>query len=84
MSLPIDWTKNLKPEDKKAFEEGLRSARWLTDRIETLLRERLEHLERKETSEKAYEDAAWAYKQADIVGAKREIKYLLSLFSYKK
>lgn len=84
-SLPLDWTKNLQSEDeKKEFEELLLRSSVLTRRIKEVLALRLEALENVELSAKAYETAAWAYKQADINGARRELRYLVSLFDFIK
>ena len=83
--LPLDWTKHLaSEEDRKEFEDLLRRSSVLTRRIKEMLVHRLESLESKELSAKAYESASWPYLQADIIGSRRELKYLISLFDYLK
>lgn len=84
-NLSVDWTKHLPTEkDKKEFEDLLRRSTVLSRRIKEMLVHRLESLESKELSAKAYETASWPYQQADINGSRRELKYLISLFDYLK
>lgn len=82
--LPLDWTKGMSDLEKQEFIQVLGKSVWLTRRIRELLQERLDFLERKETSDKAYENPSWPYLQADTNGGKREVKYLLSLFDPMK
>lgn len=70
--------------EKQEFIQVLGKSVWLTRRIRELLQERLDFLERKENSDKVYENPSWPYLQADINGGKREVKYLLSLFDPMK
>jgi hypothetical protein len=84
VKLPLDWTKGMSDLEKEEFVAVLGKSVWLARRIRELLKERLEFLERKENSEKAYDNPSWAFYQADIIGAKREVKYLLSLFDPMK
>lgn len=82
--LPLDWTKGMSDLEKQEFIEVLGKSVWLTRRLRELLTERLELLDRKENNEKAYENQSWAFYQADINGAKREVRYLLSLLDPMK
>ena len=82
--LPLDWTKGMSDLEKQEFIEVLSKSIWLTRRIRELLQERLDFLERKENTDKAYDNPSWAFYQADINGGKREVKYLLSLFDPMK
>lgn len=84
VKLSLDWTKGMSETEKIEFIGVLSKSVWLTRRIRELLQERLDFLERKENTDRAYENPSWPYYQADINGSKREVKYLLSLLDPMK
>ena len=53
-------------------------------RLKKVLLRRLDELENKETSTEVYNNPNWASVQADLNGAKREIKRVLSLLDFVK
>jgi len=82
-AIATKWTKHLKDtQKKKDFEQALRHDTLVLGRLLELLREDLQSLENKETSSEAYECPSWAYKQADLNGAKRELKKIISLIDF--
>ena len=78
--MQVVWTSHLKsPEEKKKFEEYLRNATTLTDRLEEILTSKI-----KGSKEEDYEKASWAYYQADQNGYNRALQEILELFKYNK
>ena len=77
------WTSHLiVPEEKKRFESSIVGAKLVLDRLKTLVEEEEKAIEQTELDAKAYENPAWAYKQAFKNGAKaayRSIKKLVNL-----
>lgn len=61
----IDWTKNLKTQEEKTnFEHMLRSSKTVLGRLQELLQEREEGLDRSETDMKVYDLPNWESRQA--------------------
>ena len=47
--------------------------------LRDILNKKLIELDQTETSAEAYKDPSWSYRQADIVGSKRQLKTVLRL-----
>ncbi len=82
------WTSHLKSkEDKEDFENTLRSrlnGDSITDRLVAIIKNRLDQIERQESSITNYDSSAWPYRQADMNGRRAELKVLLSLLTIKE
>ena len=66
------WTKHLSSaEEKEKFEKGLRSSRWIIDRLSDMLKQIEENVVNTETSLRTYETPNWDYRQADTNGYRR-------------
>ncbi len=75
-----DWTKHLKTEEEqKKFEASLRSSRFVLERLEEILRERLDNVEATELKIDEYDNASWSSKQAHRNGQRSELKQVLRL-----
>ena len=71
------WTKNLKTnEERENFHNQVLSAKPVLDRLNQLLKEKEESLERSERSLTAYETPNWAYTQAHKNGYYSALQYL--------
>lgn len=77
------WTSHLKTEDeKKRFENSITGSRVVFDRLLSIIDEEEKAIEQSEMDSKAYDNPAWAYKQAFKNGAKaayRSLKKLVDL-----
>lgn len=77
-----DWTKHLKTEEEqKKFESSLRSSRFVLERLEEILKERLDNIEGYELSVNEYDNASWSSKQAHRNGQRSELKNILRLIN---
>jgi hypothetical protein len=78
----IDWTKHLKDPDEKArFENSVRSAKTVLERLQELVQERLEAVEVSELSIKDFDKPNWAEKQAFKNGFKSFANVVLKLIN---
>jgi len=77
------WTRNLSTQQEKDnFEKGLRSSKYILDRLSDILTEAENDLNSAEISAKNYDTPNWDFKQAHVNGQKstlRTIKRLLNL-----
>jgi len=78
----IDWTKGLSDEEAEAFTKTFKNSRVLIDRLDTVIRNKLEETERVSTND--YDSPSWAYKAADREGFVRALKYVLLLTKENK
>ena len=63
--MKTDWTKNLRSDDERIkFENSLRSAKTVLDRLTDILNEYEKSLDRSETSVEIYDLPNWDYRQA--------------------
>ena len=81
------WTQHLSTEEEKEnFRREVRSAKSVLDRLNKMVEEDLEALERSEMNPKAYEQASWPYHQAHKNGIKQyavQMKTLTNLDQQK-
>lgn len=74
------WTSHLKdPKDKQEFEKTVQGSRRVLNRLKDILEEREKELNNSELDPNTYEEASWAYRQADINGSKRTLNSLRKL-----
>jgi predicted sugar kinase len=81
-AVSVEWFKNLAEGDQEKFKELLKSSHRVLGRQKQILEQRLVDLEIKEVAEAAYENPAWAYKQAHLNGRRAEIHSLLKLLDF--
>ncbi len=78
------WTKNIKdPKERKELTEVLDSP-YLRNNFLKILDAIQAEEERLETTLDTYDNPSWAYKQADLNGAKRAYNRIRSLFNTKE
>lgn len=81
--IPLDWIKHLKSEEqRKEFEGILRNSTRTLRRLSDLLDEYVKEEEHKQQQTKGYDQAGWAYKQADHIGTIRTLKKIKDLVSF--
>jgi hypothetical protein len=68
-------------ETKEERREQLLSARPALKVVRSVLYKRLKNLEEAQQAKAEYELAGWPYKQADFIGSKRELQYLIDLLT---
>lgn len=77
------WTKNLKSDvDQLHFQNSLRGAKKVLERLSDLLDEEEASIDRSELNVDTYDTASWSYKQAHKNGQRamlRKIKNLITL-----
>jgi len=79
--LPLRWVDNLKkPEDRNSFFDTLKNNRFVLKRLKEILEEEMEKLG--SFSNADYDSPSWAYKQADLIGQKRQLQKVLDLLSF--
>lgn len=80
--LPTIWTRHLvDPSQKESFEKVIRNSTLLMSRIQDMLNELDQEIERSEISTKAFEDPNWQYRQAHINGQKNMLYKLKDIFN---
>lgn len=81
----IDWTKHLKdPEAKSKFEQSIHSASDVLERLTSILKEKLDTLDRSETDMAVYDTPNWAERQAHKNGQRSSLMFLLKLIDLDK
>lgn len=79
------WTKHCKtPEEKKKFEEGVRSSKTTLDHLIVILDEMEVDLNQAETNPKTYEIPNWDYRQAHNNGYRQCLNHLKRLINLDK
>ncbi len=74
------WTQHLKtPEEQLRFETHVRSASSVLERLEQLIQEELDGLEKAELSTKIYDSPNWDYKIAHGNGFKAALGFVKKL-----
>lgn len=58
------WTAHLKEDEKESFKGQIRRARHVLERLSNLIDSELKAVDDTERDVKAYDNPAWAYKQA--------------------
>lgn len=86
--MDIVWTKHLKdPEEKERLINQIKSAKQVLDRLNTILDEKFDEMERTELSLASYADNNWSHKQAHKNGYKSclaRLKQLINLDQQKE
>lgn len=74
------WTKNLKSsEDIQHFEDALKAAKPVLERLQQLIDQSLAEVDKQELSSKAYDTPNWSYKQAHLNGFKSALTLVSKL-----
>ncbi len=79
MAINEIWTRGMSPEDSELFLAKLQNSKSVLIELHRILTARLREKDSREVQVEAYEDQSWAYKQADTIGAKRELRLLLKI-----
>jgi hypothetical protein len=73
------WTSHLKTDaEKQRFENSVVGARVVLDRLKTIVDERLKEIEK---IEEDFNNPNWAYKEASLIGAKKDLRDLRKLIN---
>lgn len=79
------WTRHIKdPSEKEDFENSIRGAQRVLERLKTLLDEEEKALDQTELDAKAYDNPSWAYKQAFKNGLRKGISIIKPLLDLDK
>lgn len=79
--MKLDWMRGLKQEEKEKRIEMVQSARPTLELLKEILSSKLEGMQTEMLSQQNYESPSWGLKQADSVGAIRELNYVISLLT---
>ena len=85
MGLPAPWVRHLPAQDTdhiKQFEAAVRNSTVALGRLQDLLKEELEQIERSESSDTQFDTPNWDYHQAYRNGDRSRIRKLLYLLSF--
>lgn len=79
--LPLRWVDNLKtPKERTEFFDVLKNNRYVLKRLKEILSEDLSKMDTPSATD--YDSPSWAYKQADLIGQKRQLQKVLDLLSF--
>jgi hypothetical protein len=73
------WTKGLEEDSAKEMKINFNGAAQLRKRLSIILNEKIATKDKNAMSDIEYENAGWAYKQADTQGYKRAMREILSI-----
>ena len=73
------WTKGLEADAAKEMKLHFKGGLQLRKRLTSLCSEKIDAKDRTCMKDSEYENAGWAYKQADAQGYKRALKEIMSL-----
>jgi len=76
-----EWFIGIDEDEKEEFYRAILRSRKVLLQLHKLATKRLNEKTVREVSLDAYENPSWAYREADIIGAKRELRYLLALLN---
>lgn len=82
--LSLEWTAGMTPEQKENFERVLLNNSLLTDRINLILDQWENEIDRSELTIKDFDTPNWKYKQVFRNGDRSRIRKLKDLFSFRK
>lgn len=84
MSVNLAWVSDIKdPKKKKEFEDYLRNASLITDKLLKILDDQERSLESIENNIEQFDSPSWSSRQAWINGRKAQIRVIRSLFNYR-
>lgn len=81
--MKVSWTSGLTGQAKTEVESNFKASALIRERLETLLRNKIETRRRESRTVATYEDASWSYKQADAIGYERALEEVISMISSK-
>lgn len=75
-----EWTKHLSTEtDKTEWKKDVQSSKTILDHLLKLLKDRDAAQDKAELDSRVYDKPNWEFRQADLLGARRERNYLKTL-----
>lgn len=80
--LSVEWTKGLVGDEKDKFEDLVRNSTTLLTRLERIINDKLDVLDRKETSEDFHDSAGYPFNQAFVNGRRAELESILQLLQF--
>jgi len=76
------WTKHLKTEDEKArFKNSVLGSKIVLERLQQLIKEVEDDLDKTELNTKIYDIPNWDYRQADMNGFRRALKTIQTIIT---
>ena len=75
------WTKGVEKDAKQEVKLAFDAGAFLRGRLSSMLTEKINAKEREMIKDSNYENANWAYLQADAQGYKRAMNEIISLLS---
>lgn len=79
--MKVVWTSGLNKEKATEMRREFVSSSLLRERLSKILSDKIETKRRIARSNDQYENAAWAYQQADSIGYERALNEIISLIS---
>lgn len=80
--MKVEWFVDCKnPDEKEERREIVQSGRPLRELLQMILEKRLQRVQEDRKKRSLYDSPNWAFIQADLVGAERELTELLSLMT---
>lgn len=78
------WTQGLSEKEAASFKEILLNSRLFTERLSVIIDNQIRALEGEEVSSEHFNKPDWAVRQAFILGQKRQLRDLKTLFAFKQ
>lgn len=75
------WTHGLKPDKSDEMRRDFGASALLRERLEEILKEKIETRRRVTRGPDQYNNASWGYLQADAIGYERALVEIISLIS---
>ena len=82
--IPSLWTQGLSEKEAASFKEILLNSRLFTERLTQIIDGQLQSLEGEEVSSDHFNKPGWDTRQAFILGQKKQLRALKSLFAFKQ
>lgn len=75
------WTAGLTKEEANEVRSSFDAAAFLRKRLSDMLEDKINSQRKESLSKAKYENASWAYYQADVIGYERALNEVISLIS---
>lgn len=79
----VYWASHLQGDAKKEFEELVKRNTILLRRLAEIIKRKIDTANKASINKEGYQDATWAFKQADHVGYVRALSEVLQLVDLK-
>ena len=84
MVIPSLWTQGLSEKEAESFKKILLNSTLFSDRLTKIIDQQILNLEGEEVSSEHFNKPDWAVRQAFILGQKKQLRGLRSLFAFRQ